>query len=126
MESKNLRTNVSSLENKPAKSGNEWLVNFFFIAFNFKLFVFYSDLNSLAGKLQNRNGKKRENSVVPKSGVGALTGPVPAGFKNQKPWLSKQKGQQRTAEKQQRNAGFTGSGTHRKNDYQVIVLLYIF
>ena len=73
-------------------------------------------MNSLAGKLQNRNGKKRENNVVPKSAAVSLPGPVPTGFKNQKPWLPKQKGSDK---RQQKNVGFTGSGTNRKNGYQV-------
>lgn len=94
MESKNLRPNGSSLDSKPIKT----------------------DLSSLPGtKLQSR-GKKREN-VLPKSpSAGIPTGSVPAGSKNQKPWLPKQKGPDK---KQQRACGLVGSGTNRKNYHQV-------
>lgn len=76
------------------------------------------DLGSSNGKLQNRNGKKRENNVVPKStSGGASAGPSTVGFKNPKPCLPKPKGSDK---KQQRtNVGFAGSGAHRKNDHQV-------
>ena len=95
---------------------------------NFNIFLILSpyfyhlDLSSLPGtKLQSR-GKKREN-VLPKSpSAGIPTGSVPAGSKNQKPWLPKQKGPDK---KQQRTCGVVGSGTNRKNYHQVMCVCVV-
>ena len=78
---------------------------------------YHSDLSSLPGtKLQNRGGKKREN-VLPKSPSASIsTGSVPAGSKNQKAWLPKQKGADK---RQQKTSGLVGSGPNRKNYHQV-------
>ncbi|XP_045023573.1 RING finger protein 10-like [Daphnia magna] len=90
MENKNVRPNGQPSEVKPIKS----------------------DLSSVTGpKLQNRSVKKREN-VLPKTPSLAVS----SGSKNQKPWLSKQKGPDK---RQQRNGGFAGSGIDRKNYHQV-------
>ncbi|KAI9550684.1 hypothetical protein GHT06_006508 [Daphnia sinensis] len=90
MENKNVRPNGQPSEVKPIKS----------------------DLSSVTGpKLQNRSVKKREN-VLPKTPSLAVS----TGSKNQKPWLSKQKGPDK---RQQRNSGFVGSGIDRKNYHQV-------
>lgn len=74
--------------------------------------IYLEDLSSVTGpKLQNRSVKKREN-VLPKTPSLAVS----SGSKNQKPWLSKQKGPDK---RQQRNGGFAGSGIDRKNYHQV-------
>lgn len=79
-------------------------------------------MNSLAGKLQNRNGKKRENNVLPKSPSGGpVSGSAPVGFKNSKLWVSKNRGSDKKLQKTV--LGYAGSGTNRKNDHQVNKIL---
>ena len=125
METKNLRPNGATLEVKASKSGIVMRLCVLMSLSVCYLTLMFANADSVTvvGKVQNRNGKKREAAVA--AWNPPFSGAPPVGSKSQQRSCppSKQKGPEKQRQRSRAVGG--GYGAQHQNDYQVNLILLL-